>query len=235
MSSWFESRLRSTLLTSMHHRSSLGVGETLVVPTRKTNGTVVEGNAAQCAKVLSNDSSFTLDMPLVVPGQYALAAIDGSNAVSGASRSSVKFVLTPLPTQTTWQPLGNTSTTLSIDLMNSTSIKAFHVNWGGSELLSLRCRARSIADLSHADPATAYSISAGSSLTNMTNVASGNVTISSAYNATEAVIVAVTVGNTTDVSLTQPVQARYINMTIEGSFLADGKGGTIAEFAAISA
>lgn len=65
--------------------SSLAVGESLIVPTRHTTGTLIEGNFAQCAQAVSNDVSFTQKDPIVVPGQYALAAIDGSNAVRHCS------------------------------------------------------------------------------------------------------------------------------------------------------
>lgn len=64
--------------------STLAVGEVLVVPTRATSGTVVANNIAQCATVLSNDTRFAIPegTTAVVPGEYALAAVDGANAVS---------------------------------------------------------------------------------------------------------------------------------------------------------
>ncbi|ORY91787.1 glycoside hydrolase family 65 protein [Leucosporidium creatinivorum] len=174
---------------------SLAVGDSLVVPTRHTTGTLIEGNFAQCAQAISDDVSFTQETPVVVPGQYALAAIDGSNA-------------------TTWQPLGNTSTTLSVDLFDPKNLTAFHINWGGN-------------------PAISFTITAGLTLTNQTSVASQNVTISAPFDAATAEVVAVAAGNLTDIRLPQGVRARYVNVTIEGSFMGDGKGATIAEFAAM--
>lgn len=64
-------------------------------------------------------------------------------------------------------------------------------------------------------------------------MASGNVTISAAYDAATAQIIEVKAGNTTDVKLNAPVVARFVNVTIEGSYSGDGPGGTIAEFAAL--
>lgn len=62
--------------------STLAPGESLTVPTSMTNGTLVDGNLAQCAKVISNDTSFANPNEYIVPGEYALAAVDGANAVS---------------------------------------------------------------------------------------------------------------------------------------------------------
>lgn len=62
---------------------------------------------------MSSDTNFT-SLPweqTVVPGQFALAAIDGSNS-------------------TTWQPNSNASATLSVDLLEARNLSAFHINWG---------------------------------------------------------------------------------------------------------
>ena len=67
--------------------STLAVGETLTVPTSSTKGTLVEGNMAQCQRVISNDTSFQNPNEYIVPGEYALAAVDGANAVSRHARS----------------------------------------------------------------------------------------------------------------------------------------------------
>lgn len=61
--------------------STLKVGEPLTVPTRLTNGTLVEGNIAQCATVISGDIWFDVSKPTIVAGQYSLAAVDGSNGM----------------------------------------------------------------------------------------------------------------------------------------------------------
>jgi hypothetical protein len=84
-----------------------------------------------------------------------------------------------------------------------------------------------------ADPAISVSITAGLTLENQTAVASQNITISVPYVASAVVPVAVVAGNTTDIRFPQGIKARFVNLTIEGSFMADGKGATIAEFAAM--
>jgi len=176
---------------------SLQVGESLVVPTRSTNGTLVPGNLAQCKTVINqSDTSFTIGTNVTtVPGQYALAAIDGSNA-------------------TTWQPLANTTANMTIDLGSPKPIKRLHFNW-------------------NANPATSYAISGGNSVDNMTALASGNVDISAPHNASNAEAVSIKVGNLTDVTLNKTVVAQYLTISITGSYLSDGRGGTLAEVAVL--
>lgn len=98
---------------------TLSGNNTLTIPTRSTSGTLVEGNVAQCMQVIANDTSFT-SLPedaTVVPGQFALAAIDGSNATS-------------------WQPATDAEATLSVDLMEMRNLSSFHINWGENPALS---------------------------------------------------------------------------------------------------
>lgn len=85
----------------------------------------------------------------------------------------------------------------------------------------------------HPDPPTSYIVSAGPSITNMTTISSGNVSISAPYSAATANEVAVKVGNLTDITLQSSFSARFVNLTIMGSFAADGEGGTVAEFAIV--
>jgi len=176
---------------------TLEVGESLVVPTRFTNGTLVPGNLAQCKTVVNDRStSFTASSDVTtVPGQYALSAIDGSNA-------------------TTWQPLANTTASMTIDLGSPKAIKKLHFNW-------------------NANPARSYVILGGNAIDRMTTVASGNVEISAPYNTPNAEAVSIKVGNLTDVSLNKTVTARYLTVAITGSYLGDGRGGTLAEVAVI--
>jgi len=176
---------------------SLKVGESLVIPTRSTNGTLVAGNLAQCKMVVNElDTSFNVGTNVtIVPGQYALAAIDGSNA-------------------TTWQPLTNTTASMTIDLGSLKPIKKLHFNW-------------------NANPAKSYVVSSGHSMDTMTAIASGNVAISAPYNAASAVAVSIKVGNLTDVILNKAVTARYLTISITGSYLEDGRGATLAEIAVL--
>ncbi|KAF9936710.1 alpha,alpha-trehalase ath1 [Modicella reniformis] len=88
-----------------HGKYQLAVGQSLTVPTYRSdlNGTLVPGNKAQCAP------SVTSVAP-ILPGQYALAAVDGSNA-------------------TYWRPNIKTPASLYIDLGSTQTIKGFHFNF----------------------------------------------------------------------------------------------------------
>lgn len=223
--------------------SSLAVGQSLVVPTRHTTGTLIEGNYAQCAQAVSHDVSFTQDAPIVVPGQYALAAIDGSNAVCSrrhivASRKS-RFGADALLLLR--QP-GSRSETLQLPSLLTCLIprtSPHSISTGEAVRCSSRCwslfasRPSLTVPPPFTDPAISVTITAGLTLTNQTSVASQNITISAPFDAATAEVVSLKPGNTTDIRLSQGVQARFVNVTIEGSYLADGQGATIAEFAAM--
>ncbi|GAA5888338.1 hypothetical protein JCM5296_003292 [Sporobolomyces johnsonii] len=183
---------------------TLNVGDSLTVPTSSTNSTLIAGNLAQCKPVLShNDTSFSASASSnssIVPGQFALAAVDGANA-------------------TAWQPASTQPATMTVDLESPQTISALHLNFGSQ-------------------PPTSYLVSAGASLANMTTIANGTVSISAPYNAQQANLVAIRVGNVTDVTLAMPVVARYVNLTIAGTMAqggggGDGYGGTVAEFAVL--
>jgi hypothetical protein len=90
------------------YNSTLGVGDSLTVPTYRSdlNGTVVAGNKAQCVSGVSTNAA-------VEPGQYALAAIDGSNA-------------------TYWRPNTKSPASIVIDLGKSQTISAFHFNFNNN-------------------------------------------------------------------------------------------------------
>jgi hypothetical protein len=77
--------------------STLAVGESLVIPTRATSGTVISNNIAQCATVLSNDTRFAIPegTTAIVPGEYGLAAVDGANAVRLPSSSFLILFFPP--------------------------------------------------------------------------------------------------------------------------------------------
>ena len=168
-----------------------------VVTTFPTSPNLRIVDLAQCKTVVNqSDTSFTIGTNVTtVPGQYALAAIDGSNA-------------------TTWQPLANTTANMTIDLGSPKTIKRLHFNW-------------------NANPATSYAVSGGNSVDNMTALASGNVDISAPYNASNAEAVSIKVGNLTDVTLNKTVVAQYLTISITGSYLSDGRGGTLAEVAVL--
>lgn len=85
--------------------SQLSVGHTLTVPTYRSdlNVTLISGNKAQCALTVTSSSP-------VVQGQYALAAVDGSNS-------------------TYWRPKTQSPASLDIDLGSIQTIKSFHFNF----------------------------------------------------------------------------------------------------------
>ncbi|GAA5820821.1 hypothetical protein JCM3770_000353 [Rhodotorula araucariae] len=178
---------------------TLALGESLTVPTRSTTGTLIEGNLAQCQSTLGDDAQFHLVNSTSRPGEFALAAIDGSNS-------------------TVWQPYTPDPTSMVVDLGKEQPIKAFHLNWGN-------------------EPPQSYSIAVSntSELAGASAVASGNVTLSAPYDLAQSLIVQVDLGNLTDVPLAAPVTARYVQLTIEGSYATKGYGGTVGEFAVIGA
>ncbi|GAA5981976.1 hypothetical protein JCM11641_006816 [Rhodosporidiobolus odoratus] len=185
---------------------SLAAGDSLVVPTRSTSGTLVGNNLAQCATVLSNDTSFNIPAGeiVIVPGEYGLAAVDGANA-------------------TTWQPLTADPSSLVVDLGSEKRISAFHFNWGAAPPKSYAVSLSNSSDFSAASSSTSSSIASG-------DITADALTVLSSE---EANLVAVHVGNLTDHALPEPVVARYVELTIEGSWNDEGYGGTVAEFAVI--
>ncbi|GAA5893748.1 hypothetical protein JCM8208_001234 [Rhodotorula glutinis] len=181
---------------------TISLGESITVPTRSTEGTLVDGNLAQCKSVLNNDTRFHID-PMnrtSRPGEYALAAIDGANS-------------------TTWQPFTTEPTSMVVDLGESQQIKGFHLNWNN-------------------EPPMYYSIAVSNSSSDIESaspISSGNVTLSAPYDLAESLIVQVDIGNLTDISLNETVTARYVQLTVEGSYATEGYGGTVGEFAVIGA
>ncbi|KAI9241642.1 MAG: glycosyl hydrolase family 65 central catalytic domain-containing protein [Podila humilis] len=171
----------------------LSVGQTLTVPTYRSdlNVALVPGNKAQCALTVSSSSP-------VVQGQYALAAVDGSNS-------------------TYWRPKTRAPASLDIDLGRIQSIKSFHFNFDNN-------------------PPTSYIVYAGT-----TNNKTGqdwkqvakvdHVEITAPYDPHDANTVMVRLGNTSDVSLHQSIQARFIRLVVEGTQTEDatGAGATVAE------
>ncbi|GAA5834169.1 hypothetical protein JCM11251_000560 [Rhodosporidiobolus azoricus] len=191
---------------------TLAAGESLTVPTRSTSGTLVANNLAQCAPTLfRNDTLFHIpsNSSQIVPGEYGLAALDGANA-------------------TTWQPRTPEPASLVVDLGAEKAISGLHFNWGPEPPASWSV---SISNSSGSfDPAAEASLLP-------TVLASGNITQSdlTILSAEEANIVRLHVGNLTDVSLNGTSYARYVELTIEGSWGTEGQGATVAEFAVIGA
>ncbi|KAG0309487.1 alpha,alpha-trehalase ath1 [Dissophora globulifera] len=173
----------------------LAVGQKLTVDTYRSdlNGTLVHGNMAQCSLGVSSNTT-------IEPGQYALAAVDGSNA-------------------TYWRPSTKLPSSISIDLGSLQTIKAFHFNFNNN-------------------PPISYSVYAGATnttagLTQVTKVDQVNIT--APYDANSADTVTVRLGNTSDVSLAQSIEARYVQLVVQGTQTDDGSdfGATVAEIAVL--
>ncbi|GAA5992775.1 hypothetical protein JCM10908_006927 [Rhodotorula pacifica] len=194
---------------------SLAANGTLSVPTRMVSGSLVEGNIAQCKTVMSNDTAFGIENSPIVPGEFALAAIDGANA-------------------TTWQPINTSPATLTVDLGAVQPIKGFHFNWG-----SVPPRTYSVSVTNSSSMLNSTSMSGSSNSTMMQSAAAvvgGNVTLSAPFDAVRANMVAIPLGNLTDAPVPQgTVSGRYVSLTISGSYGTDGYGGTVAEFAVLGA
>ena len=169
----------------------LAVGKTLTVPTHRSdlNGTLVPGNKAQCVSTVSSDSP-------TAAGQYALAAVDGSNA-------------------TYWRPSTKSPASLLIDLGKVQKITDFHFNFNNN-------------------PPNSYTVYAGTSnnSNSLKQVAKvDQVKITAPYDVHTANQVMVRLGNTSDVSLAQSIQARFVKLVVEGALTHDGtnNGATVAE------
>lgn len=84
------------------------------------------------------------------------------------------------------------------------------------------------------DPPLSFFVTAGVTLSNTTLfVPQQKILVSSPYDPSTIQDLILRIGNTTDVIAAVPINARYVTLTIEGSFLGDGKGGTVAEMAVL--
>ncbi|KAF9094092.1 alpha,alpha-trehalase ath1 [Mortierella sp. AD031] len=175
---------------SKRGKYQLAVGQTLTVETYRSdlNGTLVPGNKAQCAPSITSDDP-------ILPGQYALAAVDGSNA-------------------TYWRPNTRAPASMTIDLGKSQTIKGFHFNFNHN-------------------PPVNYTIFAGTKADDATMkevVRVDKVEITAPYDPQDAHAVKVRLGNTSDVSLAESVQARFVKLVVEGALTDDGPAGaTVSE------
>ncbi|GAA6025861.1 hypothetical protein JCM8202_002098 [Rhodotorula sphaerocarpa] len=182
---------------------SLAVGSTLTVPTRMISGKLVEGNLAQCQPVLSNDTSFGLENSPIVPGEFALSAVDGANA-------------------TAWQPKSTAPATMTVDLGKVQKIKSFHFNWGS---VPPQTYSVSVAKSEHA-----ASNSAAASSTVVSGNVTLSAPYNAVQAAKIAVPIGNTTDASVPDGT---VMGRYVSLTISGSYASDGYGGTVAEFAVI--
>ncbi|PWN46080.1 hypothetical protein IE81DRAFT_363505 [Ceraceosorus guamensis] len=184
---------------------TLNVGEDLTVPTTRIDlfAPSYAGNLAQCGNATSQAE--------VMPGGYAFAANDGSNA-------------------TAWSPVARNgsqgeaaSNVLLLDLGQSPrDIKSIHINWAKYPASQV-----SVSTSANANAAS------DSTLLNSTAVTNRSVTISAPYNETGFSIVDLRVGNTTDLQLVDtggpPINARFVAISISNTSATPGVPPTIAE------
>lgn len=186
---------------------SLPVDSSLTITNRRASFELtVQGNLAQCQPVSSNTK--------IVPGQFALAAIDG--AVS-----------------TGWQPAspnGTSSMTVDLTAQPIQQVTGFYFDWAQAPPRSFSIHfsnASSLADAT-ANPNATSSV-----------YSSNNVTISDPFDPDTQYIVRKYSSNTTNVTLDKPVwSGRYATLSILGTQETDNltaaNGATVAEWAIIA-
>ncbi|KAL7271364.1 alpha,alpha-trehalase ath1 [Rhizina undulata] len=181
----------------------LDVGKTLVVSTRRPdlNGTDLPGNIAQCKPAISDS--------LFVPGQFPLAAVDGSNS-------------------TTWQPATPAPASLTVDLGAIKAISGVSINWAMYPPQNFSVFVK--------DPISGVPEGFGREGLYHGNedgwklaLQVDEVEISEPWNATEALVVKLRTGNVTVGIFDEAVEGRWVRLTMEGGGVG-GNGGTVAQF-----
>lgn len=203
----------------------LPVNGTLTVRNRMIGAqNTVADNMAQCQPVHSADP--------YQPGQFPISVADGA-------------------TSTKWQPLSSANTssvTISLPLsVAGQSVYGFYFNWAQSPPVSA-------AVLFH-DSALSPGVVSNFTFNNGSSASPSNkpyntvsviehVALSAPYNASLADIIAVPIGNTTNVTLPSPVPApRYATLIVQGNqansaaevAAKNGPGATVAEWAILGA
>lgn len=177
---------------------TLALNQTLTIPNRIYSTTLTTANnLLQCLPLATLNS--------LTPGQFPSAATDGSSS-------------------TRWQPLLNSTSTLSINTTSLTPqpLSAVHIDWG--------MRPASTATIYIGNSTTSDN---GTLSTTETAITLNPITISSPYNATtaaEAIVVSYQ-GNMTelDISTRNLWSGDYVRLEIEGCLAGDGDAATVAE------
>lgn len=185
---------------------SLLPGESLVVPTRRPdlNGTDIPGNAAQCARAVSAND--------FVPGQFPLAAVDGSN-------------------HTNWQPRSPEPAELLVDLGQTTQIRTLSLNWAKFPPLKWQVWA---ANFSVEMQAGVRRPQGGKDDEWTLLHSATEVKLSEPWDEKTALEVRRVIGNTTVVRLPDRHAARFVKLVVEGDRAGDGMGPTVAQFAVLA-
>jgi len=184
---------------------TIAPNSSLVIPNNPSaaNATVTN-NILQCRPLAASEGP-------VVPGQFALAAIDGA-------------------TSTVWQAAStNTTNSLTIDLTDAAFAEVDHIyiNWGMAPAASFSVIFHNGSSYGEAPDGTG-----------LQRIDVRGVEISEPYDAFKASLVAPYVGNATNVSLSgQGVwTGRYATLVVEGNLgdeTGDALGASVAEWAVV--
>lgn len=188
-------------------------GDILVVPTRRPdfNGTDIPGNRAECKRAAS-DSPF-------VPGQFPVAAVDGSN-------------------HTQWRPHSPRPAQLVVDLGRPTSFATVSLNWAKHPPLRFSVYTSNSTRSSLAGGSGGQAGKAAGDGTGTGGwqpvLESHEVLVNAPWRPEDALKVRMQTGNTTVVQLGRVMPAaRYVMLRIEGDRSGEGVGGTVAQFAVL--
>lgn len=180
----------------------LKVDESLRVATYRPdlNGTVVDGNLAEC-KPISSKGTW-------VAGKFPFAMNDGDNS-------------------TAWQPLTDESTSVTLDLGDAQKFSSAYFLWGD---IPPRKVSVGIPKGEHGDNVT--------SAENVKEihwvVDNEHVSLSDPWsNKTNASEIVIKTGNESTYKFGSSYDSRFVQVSIEGSYENDGKGGQVVEFALI--
>lgn len=182
-------------------------GTTSTIATRRIDlSSAANSNLAQCKTASTNGTT--------IPSGFAIAAIDGSNATS-------------------FLPSSTNATALLIDLGSVQDVSNVHLNFAENppRMLSVYVGGED-EEVVDGTSSNATTTAAGAQQPTLRElIAPLSVNISAPYNASEAVLVQIVEGNTTDVVLPAETRARYVQVVVEGAYQESesGAGATIAE------
>ena len=125
------------------------------------------------------------------------------------------FAIVDGSNSTVWQPANPQAASAIIDLGSSIRLEKVHINWAAA-------------------PPKSFSLVGSNDLSEYVTLYSGVVDISSPWDPETAKLVRLRVGNMTDVELSKKPTVRYLKITVEGSHVPDGLGGTVAEVNVVS-
>ncbi|KAG8623673.1 hypothetical protein KVT40_008649 [Elsinoe batatas] len=174
---------------------TISLGDTLTLPNRQYSlNTTSAGNILQCLPASTTATT--------LPGQYPLAAIDGSSS-------------------TRWQPTTQNASTMTVSLSGSRPYQPLlgvSFDWGARPPLAAR-----ISIFNATSPTATDSVPI--------TTATLNVTVSEPYDPATVAIVQPYVGNQSFFSFPQPVwSGDFVSLTVEGCQAEGEDGATVGEW-----